>query len=84
MDQLIFSRAKLITTAMTTKSHHFLARTLSMRKQLLQAMSQNYVGEIQVITDTSHIKLEEIQEESIMSQNMRTICQKEEGNDLLN
>lgn len=78
-----YFRELLITTAMTTKSHHYLARTLYDEKTIVAVMSQNYVGEIQDNTDTSHIKLEEIQEQEYYeSKYEEQILKKEEGNDL--
>lgn len=78
-----YFRELLITTAMTTKSHQYLARTLYDEDTIMKVMSQNFVGELTDNTDPSHIKLEEIVEQDhYESKYEEQILKKEEGNDL--
>lgn len=57
-----YFRDLLITTAMTTKSHHYLALTFYNEETIYKVLNSNYMKEVEENTDTSSIKIGEIQE----------------------
>lgn len=57
-----YFRDLLITTAMTTKSHKYLARTLYSEKTIAKVMSENSVEEIGENTNSSEINFDSIVE----------------------
>jgi len=78
-----YFRNLLITTAMTTKSHKYLARTLYSEKTISKVMSENYIEEINENTDSSAIEFLKIKEtDKYESKYEEEILKKEENNDL--
>ena len=57
-----YVRVTLITTAMHTKDHKYIARTLYSEKMINKVLSENYMEEINENTDTSKIKINDIKE----------------------
>lgn len=57
-----YFRDLLITTAMTTKSHHYLARTLYSDNLINKVLSQNYTQEVNENTNIGDIDLDSIVE----------------------
>lgn len=57
-----YFRDLLVTTAMTTKSHHYLARTLYSDDIINDVLSQNYIDEVDENTNTDEIDLDSIVE----------------------
>lgn len=78
-----YFRNLLITTAMTTKDHKYLARALYSEKIITKVMGNNYIEEIGENTDSSAIKFEEIKEtENYESKYEEQILKKENKDDL--
>lgn len=78
-----YFRDLLITTAMSTKSHKYLAYTLYDDGTILSVLKNNYTKEITDDTDTSHIKLTDIKEQdNYDSKYEEQILKKDEENDL--
>ena len=78
-----YFRSLLITTAMTTKDHKYLARTLYSEKTIAKVMSENYIKEIEENTDSSEIKFEDIKEtDKYDSKYEEQVLKKDKGNDL--
>lgn len=78
-----YFRSLLITTAMTTKDHKYLARTLYSEKTIAKVMSENYIKEIEENTDSSKIKFENIKEtEKYDSKYEEQVLKKDKDNDL--
>lgn len=75
-------RSWLVTTAMSTMSHKYLARTFYTEKMINNVMAKNYITDIQESTDTSLITINQLKEqetyESIYEQQ---ILEHEEGED---
>lgn len=57
-----YFRVLLITTSMTTKSHHYLARTLYSDETIEKILKENYVEEIQENTNLDSINISQIKE----------------------
>lgn len=75
-----YFRNLLITTAMTTKSHHYLALTLYDEKTVYEVLASNYMQEVEENTDTSSINIGEIKEQvTYESESEREILEHEEG-----
>lgn len=78
-----YFRELLITTAMSTKSHKYLAYTLYDDETILSVLKNNYTKEITDNTDTSHIKVTKIiEQDNYESKYEEQILKKDEGNDL--
>lgn len=78
-----YFRELLITTAMATKDHKYLARTIYDDATIAKVMSANYVVDVNEDTDISHITFEQIDEkDNYASKYEEEILKKEEGNDL--
>lgn len=78
-----YLRTLLITTAMTTKDHKYLARTLYTDDIINKVLSQNYIQELSDNTNTDDITIGEIEEKSTYeSIYEEEILKKDEGNDL--
>ena len=72
-----------VTSAMTTKSHKYLARTFFNNDTIDKIVSNNYVSSTGESTDASIIKVGQIQEtDSYESIYEEQILKKDEGNDL--
>ena len=52
----------LVTTAMPTMSHKYLARTFYSNKVINEVMSRNYIKDFKIDTDTSLIKINQLEE----------------------
>jgi len=75
-----YFRDLLITTAMSTKSHHYLALTLYDEKTVYEVLASNYMQEVEENTDTSSINIGEIKEQvTYESESEREILEHEEG-----
>lgn len=78
-----YFRNLLITTAMTTKDHKYLAYIFYSEDTVKKVMSENYIKEINENTDSSEINFEEIKErdhyDSIYDEQ---VLKKDEGNDI--
>ena len=59
-----YFRTLLITTSMTTKSHHYLAKTLYEDKVIYEVMDSNYMEEINENTDLTAINISKIEEQT--------------------
>ena len=59
-----YFRTLLITTSMTTKSHHYLAKTLYEDKVIYEVMDSNYMEEINENTDLTSINISKIEEQT--------------------
>lgn len=57
-----YFRNLLITTAMATKDHKYLARTLYSEKTISEVMSSNYISEVKENTNSSEIDFSKIKE----------------------
>lgn len=57
-----YFRNLLITTAMTTKSHHYLAKTLYEDETIYEVMDSNYMEEVNENTDLTAININNIEE----------------------
>lgn len=78
-----YFRDTIITTAMKTKNHKYIARTLYSEKMINKVMSENYIAEINENTDVSKIKFEEIKEkEKYSSKYEEQVLKKDPDNDL--
>lgn len=78
-----YFRELLITTAMTTKSHKYLARTLYREEVITKVMTENYIKEVDEDTDISAIDFSSMQEQDVYeSIYEEQILKREEGNDL--
>ncbi|MFV0249697.1 MAG: phosphodiester glycosidase family protein [Bacilli bacterium] len=80
---IAYFRNLLVTSAMSTQSHKYLARTLYNETTIEEVLSLNFVVEIEENTNTSEIAFEEIVEtEKYESIYEEQILKKNEGNDL--
>lgn len=77
-----YFRDLLITTAMTTKEHKYLARTLYNEETIAKVMEKNKIYEIEEDTDSSQIKFEEIEETKKYESVYEEQVLKKEDNDL--
>ena len=59
-----YFRDLLITTAMTTKSHHYLAKTLYSDETIYKVIDSNYMEEVNENTDLTAINLGKIEEKT--------------------
>lgn len=59
-----YFRNLLITTAMTTKSHHYLAKTLYEDETIYEVMDSNYMEEVNENTDLTAININNIEEKT--------------------
>lgn len=59
-----YFRDLLVTTSMTTKSHHFLAKTLYEEEVIYQIMDSNYLEEVNENTDLAAINIQKIPEQT--------------------
>lgn len=59
-----YFRDLLITTAMTTKSHHYLAKTLYDDETIYEVIDSNYMEEVNENTDLTAININKIQEQT--------------------
>lgn len=59
-----YFRDLLITTAMTTKSHHYLAKTLYDDKTIYEVIDSNYMEEVNENTDLAAININKIEEKT--------------------
>lgn len=58
-----YFRNLLVTTAMTTKSHHYLARTFYSDETIYEIMDSNYMEEINENTNLTYISIGNIEEQ---------------------
>ncbi len=78
-----YFRDLLVTTAMTTKSHKYIARTLYSENWINKILSKNYVEEVNEDTDIGEIDFSLMQEsDTYESVYEEQILKREEGNDL--
>lgn len=77
-----YFRNLLVTTAMTTKSHHYLARIFYNDDTIEKVLANNYVGEIGENTDTSDIVIGNEDHGHYDSVYEEQILKRDEGNDL--
>lgn len=78
-----YFRSLLITTAMTTKDHKYLARTLYSEKTISKVMSENYIKEFDEDTDSSKISFDKIKEtKKYDSKYDEQVLKKDKDNDL--
>ena len=78
-----YVRVTLITTAMHSKSHKYIARTLYSEKTINKVLSENYMEEINENTDTSQISFDKISEKTkYESKYEEQILKKDKDNDL--
>lgn len=75
-----YFRDLLITTAMTTKSHKYIARTLYSERTIAKVMSGNSIEEIDEDTDSSQINFDSIQESDHYESVYEEQVLKKEGN----
>jgi exopolysaccharide biosynthesis protein len=59
-----YIRVTVITTAMHSKSHRYLARTFYSEKMINKVLSENYMKEINENTDASKITFDKITEKT--------------------
>jgi len=78
-----FFRDMLVTSALTTMSHHYLAYVLYSEEQVQEIVDNNVVVETGEVTDTSSIKVSQVEDtgvyESIYEEE---ILKRDEGNEL--
>jgi len=78
-----YFRNLLITTAMTTKDHKYLAYIFYSENTVKKVMSENYIKEINENTNTDEITFEQIKEtDHYESEYEEQVLKKDEGNDL--
>lgn len=78
-----YFRELLITTAMTTKSHKYLAYTLYNEETISKVLGKNYIVEVNENTNTSDIDFSGLEEqEHYESKYEEQILKRDEGNDL--
>ena len=78
-----FVRSTLVTTAMKTKDHKYIARTVYSEEYIKKILSENYMEEINENTDASAIKLQEIKETTQYSSKYdEEVLKKDPDNDL--
>ncbi len=78
-----YVRVTVITTAMHSKSHRYLARTFYSDKMINKVLSENYMAEINENTDASKITFDKITEKKkYESKYEEQILKKDKGNDL--
>lgn len=78
-----YFRELLVTTAMTTKSHKYLARTLYSEKWINEILSKNYVEEVREDTNTDEIDFSKMHEQDVYeSAYEEQILKRDEGNNL--
>lgn len=77
-------REWLITTAMTTMNHQYLATCFYSDKQIEEVMKKNYVAESGEGTDTGLVQFVDYSKQKVMYKNKyeKEILTKDEGNDL--
>lgn len=59
-----YFRNLLVTTAMTTKSHHYLAKTLYSEETIYEIMDSNYMEEVNENTNLTEINIGNIEEKT--------------------
>lgn len=59
-----YFRTLLITTSMTTKSHHYLAKTLYEDETIYEVMDSNYMEEVSENTNLAEINISQIEEQT--------------------
>ena len=59
-----YFRNLLVTTAMTTKSHHYIARTLYSDETIYKIMDSNYIEEVNENTNLTEINIGNIEEKT--------------------
>ena len=57
-----YFRELLITTAMTTKDHKYLARILYSEKTIAKVTNKNYIEEVNENTNSNEIKFQDLKE----------------------
>ena len=72
----------LITTAMSTMNHKYLAKTIYSEKTINKVLEQNTIIELDETTDTSAIVIGNYETENYESEYEEQILKKEENNDL--
>lgn len=77
-----YFRNLLVTTAMTTMSHHYLARTIYTDKMISYTLSNNYVSEGKQNTNTSDIIIDNEDDGNYESIYEEQILKREPDNDL--
>lgn len=77
-----YFRNLLVTTAMTTMSHHYLARTIYTDKMISHTLSNNYVSEGKQNTNTSDIVIDNEDDGNYESIYEEQILKREPDNDL--
>lgn len=77
-----YFRNLLVTTAMTTKSHQYLARIFYDDDTIQKVLANNYVGEIGENTDSSDIVMNNEDHGNYDSVYEEQILKRDEGNDL--
>ncbi|MBR1376584.1 MAG: phosphodiester glycosidase family protein [Bacilli bacterium] len=77
-----YFRTMLVTTAMETATHHYLARTLYSDAIIAKVLNSNYIAENDNSTDTSLIKFDNQDDGNYESIYEEQILKRDEGNDL--
>lgn len=78
-----YFRSLLITTAMKTKDHKYLARTLYSEQTIARVMSENYIEELNENTNSNEIKFENIKEtDKYESKYEEQVLKKDKNNEL--
>ena len=78
-----YLRVTIITTAMKTKDHKYIARTLYSEETIARVLSENYIEEINENTDSSAIKFKDIKETNTYdSKYEEEVLKKDSDNDL--
>ena len=77
-----YFRNLLVTTAMTTMSHHYLARTIYTDKMISYTLSNNYVSEGKQNTNTSDIIIDNEDDGNYESIYEEQILKRDQDNDL--
>lgn len=77
-----YFRNLLVTTAMTTMSHHYLARTIYTDKMISQTLNSNYVSEGKEDTNTSDIIVDNEDDGNYESIYEEQILKRDSNNDL--
>jgi exopolysaccharide biosynthesis protein len=72
----------LVTTAMATMNHKYLARTIYSEKTINEVMNSNTIVESSDSTDTSKITIGNYETKNYESEYEKQILKKDEGNDL--
>lgn len=78
-----YFRATIITTAMKTKDHKYIARTLYSEETIAKVLSENYIEEINENTDSNAIKFDDLKEtDNYDSKYEEQVLKKDKDNDL--